>query len=277
MIYSNLAGTTSDEFNIGASGTGKIISKNAYDIFWSGNADGSRVNLNVKRILVGTDLNTITDVCQYYMPNNSEVPSLKNSPTKKAFIMIVEPCTGALQSYKYIVQKITDFDGDMYTRGYNGYLDVWTNWKQMTYKSDVPIESGVFSFTPTDSRVRLTNTSGNYNRVGSMVFIKVETVLAIVNNSPVVDIAFKGLPYLCEVNRFMYGSCNMSYYPISPTIFSYGNIIEVDTSYDSFRIRFTVPINSSGVIHLDRSTVFGNLVKVDTNVSLTGGFWYQTV
>lgn len=274
MIYSNLMGTTSDVFKVGADGKGQIWCNNTYDLFWAGDNPKGGSNPNVTQLGFGTDLNNIRIPGQYFAQGmTNEYP---NCPTSYGFIMTVEP-TGGITYPNYVTQRLYDTSGNLYVRTSNGLSSSWVNWKQMAYKSDVPIESGTFSIKPTDSRVRLANSSGNYNRVGKMVFIKIETLLTIVNNSPVVDIEFKSLPYLCEVNKFMYGSCSMSYYPISPTIFSYGNIIEVGTSYDAFRIRFTVPINSSGVIHLDSSAVFGNLVKVDTTASLTGGFWYQTV
>lgn len=211
MIYSNLAGTTSDEFKIGSSGAGKIISKNAYDIFWRGNADGSQVNLNVKRIPVGTDLNTITGIGQYYIPSNSEAPSLINCPTKRAFIMTIEPSVGQVYNSGklYFVQKIIDFNGVIYCRGYDGNGNVWLGWTQTmpsieTGKITPKIPSG---YSAQSSDVRYTA----YKYTSGTIF-DLYGKLTIAANKPKDPFYITNLPFPFNADSFRYeGICDFHF------------------------------------------------------------------
>lgn len=197
MIYSNLAGTTSDEFKIGAGGSGKIISRNAYDIFWNDSGSVIGGNPNVKRIPNGTDINTMTDIGQYYMPSNAESPTLINCPTKLSFIMSIEPSTGVLQNYKYIVQKITDFSGTMYIRGYNGFGSKWGGWTQTiptpTLKELPAIESGYFNLT--SDRGAVENYGGNlYIKYGKIIMVIID-VLVTTTDTTTNSIQLRGWPF----------------------------------------------------------------------------------
>lgn len=227
MIFSNLSGTTSDEFKIGSGGNGKVISRNAYDIFWGDYGTVISGNPNVKKIPKGTDLNTILDIGQYYMPTNTDAPSLINSPTVYSFIMTIEPSTGLIQDYPYLVQKITDFRGNMYVRGYSGAGDGWYEWTRtlpnshinsLALKSELPtIESGTIIPDAQDG-YGLTNSNISYTlyKYSNKTICEICGVVNITINSPTTNYSIMPLPV--AVGAFPYiGSCEIySPYPMTP-------------------------------------------------------------
>lgn len=214
MIFSNLSGTTSDEFKVGSGGAGKLISRNAYDIFWQGRADGTQINPNVKRIPNGTDLNTMLEVGQYFMPSNAESPTLVNSPTKWAFVMTIEPTVGVLyDNHVYYMQKIIDFVGKMYIRGYDGNGNHWYEWTetlgqshiaQIAYKSELPtIEEGtivpaaVNGYTVNAGSVKYTA----YKYSNKTVF-DVHGSLSLTANNPADTYHIDNLPFVFDSFRY---------------------------------------------------------------------------
>lgn len=233
MIFSNLNGTTSEEFKVGSGGTGKIISRNAYDIYWLGRVNGTQLNPNVKRIPNGTDLNTMKTIGQYYAPSSAESPTLINSPTQYAFIMTIEPSTGAIyDDIAYIVQKIIDVNGIMYCRGYDGLGNVWTEWTRtisdsrmasLALKSDIPpvptIESGVVTPDAQDG-YGLTNSNVVYAlyKFSNKTICEICGIINITINSPTAPYHIMPLPI--AVSQFPYiGSCEIySPYPMAPPV-----------------------------------------------------------
>lgn len=228
MIFSNLSGTTSDEFKIGSGGNGKVISRNAYDIFWRGNADDTQQNINVKLIPNGTDLNTMKTIGQYYVINNTDAPTLINCPTNRAFIMTIEPSIGITYSNKlYVVQKITDFNGIIYCRGYDGNGDAWGGWTRtlpnldinsLALKSELPtIESGTI-IPDTQDGYGLTNSNISYTlyKYSNKTICEICGVVNITINSPTTNYSIMPLPV--AVGAFPYiGSCEIySPYPMTP-------------------------------------------------------------
>lgn len=257
MIFSNLSGTTSDIFKVGSGGTGKIISRNAYDIFWSdsgvGNPNGT-INPNVKGISSGTDLNTITNIGQYYMPTNTDAPTLINSPTNLAFIMTVEPSTGVMQGYIYIVQKIIDFNGNMYIRGYNGAGDFWHEWTRtmpnshinsLALKSELPtIEEGTIVPAAVNGyTVRIANVRYTAYKYSNKTVFDVYGSLALTSNSPADTYHIDNLPFafdsfryegLCTFDimsnttfpmnsQYLHGSCTAANGSISFRLYAYNS------------------------------------------------------
>lgn len=213
MIFSNLSGTTSDEFKIGSGGNGKVISCNAYDIFWGDYGTVIAGNPNVKRIPKGADLNTILDIGQYYMPTNTDAPSLINSPTVYAFIMTVEPSTGLIQDYPYLVQKITDFRGNMYARGYSGAENIWYEWTRtlpnshinsLALKSELPtIEEGTIVPDAVDGyTVKAANVRYTAYKYSNKTVFDVYGVLALVANNPIETYAINNLPFTFDSFRY---------------------------------------------------------------------------
>lgn len=227
MIFSNLSGTTSDEFKIGSGGTGKVISRNAYDIFWGDYGTVIAGNPNVKSIPSGTDLNTILDIGQYYMPTNTDAPSLINSPTVYAFIMTVEPSTGLIQNYPYLVQKITDFRGNMYARGYSGAGDIWYEWTRtmpnshinsLALKSELPtIEEGAIVPDTVDGyTARVANVRYTAYKYSNKTVFDAYGTLALTANNPADTYSIVNLPF--TVDAFPYiGFCQfMSISALAP-------------------------------------------------------------
>lgn len=214
MIFSNLSGTTSDEFKIGSGGNGKVISRNAYDIFWRGNADSTQQNINVKLIPNGTDLNTMKTIGQYYVINNTDAPTLINCPTNRAFIMTIEPSIGITYSNKlYVVQKITDFNGIIYCRGYDGNGDLWGGWTRtlpnldinsLALKSELPtIEEGTIVPDAVDGyTVKAANVRYTAYKYSNKTVFDVYGVLALVANNPIETYAINNLPFTFDSFRY---------------------------------------------------------------------------
>lgn len=244
MIFSNLSGTTSDEFKVGSGGAGKLISRNAYDIFWRGRADGTQINPNVKRIPNGTDLNTMLEVGQYFAPSNAESPTLINSPTKLAFVMTIEPTVGVLyDNHVYYMQKIIDFVGKMYIRGYDGNGNHWYEWTetlgqshiaQIAYKSELPtIEEGAIVPDAVNGYIaRATNVRYTAYKYSNKTVFDVYGNLALTANNPSDTYSIVNLPY--PTSDFPYqGICQFmsinAISPISPSVqYLHGDCIAKD-------------------------------------------------
>lgn len=192
MIYSNLLGTTSNQFKVNGDGTGQILSNNAYDLFWGAhNTETNIQNPNIRYINNGTDMNDLLHYGQYSCYVSSTATTLVNRPTDYAFVMEVYPSVGAGTSY--ITQKVTDLLCNVYLRKYDG---VWTAWKQVAYTSDIPtIERGTFTPTPFKpegySFTRLVQC--NYIKILNQVTLIFDITVTVIKDGT--TFAMSGLPY----------------------------------------------------------------------------------
>ena len=78
-------------------------------------------------ISASTNLNTLTNLGEYYCSTATIAAGLSNCPTTKSFFMTVH-----IRHYEgWIMQQITDFDGHIYTRGQltDG---TWSTWHKVT-------------------------------------------------------------------------------------------------------------------------------------------------
>lgn len=274
MIFSNLSGTTSSTFKVSADGKGQIQCNNTYDLFWAGNNPKGGRNPNVTQLTFGTDLNNIRTPGQYFAEGmTNEYP---NCPTSTGFIMTVEP-TGGITYPNYVTQRLYDFGGNLYVRTSNGLSSSWASWKQMAYKSDVPVESGTFSFTPTYDRLVLSNPRAWYNRVGNMVFVYATSSFTLLdNNTPYIIGSFQGLPYKYDNEYFGFGNCAIKYYPIDSTKVSCGFSCWTASSTGlGFRISINCIGTDSNGQYISTDYPFGMAMKANIQSFFQAGFWYK--
>lgn len=200
MIYSNLSGTTSNTFRVGVDGAdglqGQLISGNCYDLWWRCvNPKTGDQNYNCIRLDNGINLNTIIYPGQYCRYNSNV--DLLNSPTNNSFIMKVEPSSGD-NAPLYIVQTITDTEGDKYIRAFNnGGAGAW---KKIDY---VP-ETGSFSLIPYNRSSGITGSSVGYDITSQnntyvmfpdTILMKMKFTIQMTNNQAAFGpLSFKGLP-----------------------------------------------------------------------------------
>lgn len=227
MIFSNLSGTTSNAFKVGVDGKGQSISCNMYDLYWAKTEGRLLPNPNVHLIMANTDLNTIKAIGQYFMPTNSLGIGIVNSPTDKAFIMTVEPSNGIDDNATYVIQTMTDFDGIIYSRGYDGGANYWYEWTRtlsnsyinsLALKSELPtIESGTIIPDAQDG-YGLTNSNISYTlyKYSNKTVCEICGIVNITINSPTTQYSIMPLPV--AVGAFPYiGSCEIySPYPMTP-------------------------------------------------------------
>lgn len=213
MIFSNLSGTTSNIFKVGVEGKGQSIACNMYDLYWAKTEGRLQHNENINLIMANTDLNTIKGIGQYFMPTNALGIGIVNSPTDKAFIMTVEPSNGIDDNAIYIVQTMKDFDGILYSRGYDGGADYWYPWTRTisnsviashALKSELPtIEEGaivpdaVNGYTQRASNVRYTA----YKYSNKTVY-DVYGILTLVANNPPDTYSINNLPFAFDSFRY---------------------------------------------------------------------------
>lgn len=159
MVFSNLAGTTSDVFSIskvksrdsGYGENGILLSWNAYDITWNAaSIQGEKYsNKNIHYINYEgiTDLNNCTSPGQYictwtYLSKLANIPDeLKN--TQNYFIMTVQPCTVGrfegrpVTTLNDIVQELTSSNGKKYIRYGSGSGSFTQPWQRVAFTSDL--------------------------------------------------------------------------------------------------------------------------------------------
>lgn len=227
MIFSNLSGTTSNIFKVGVEGKGQSIACNMYDLYWAKTEGRLQHNENINLIMANTDLNTIKGIGQYFMPTNALGIGIVNSPTDKAFIMTVEPSNGIDDNAIYIVQTMKDFDGILYSRGYDGGADYWYPWTRTisnsviashALKSELPtVEEGTIIPDAVNGYAqRAVNVRYTAYKYSNKTIYDVYGNLALTANNPNDTYSIVNLPY--PVSDFPYqGICQfMSIGAMSP-------------------------------------------------------------
>lgn len=191
MIFSNLAGTTSDEFKIGADGKGQIQCNNTYDLFWGGwNTKGGR-NPNVTQLTFGTDLNNIRTPGQYFAEGmTNEYP---NCPTGNGFLMTVEP-TGGITYPNYVTQRLYDYAGSLHVRTRSG--GGWGEWRKIAYKSDVPeFSTGTWNPTLSSNEFLISQIlNNNYYKYGNIIILNCSMQIKKMSDNGAF-ITITGLPF----------------------------------------------------------------------------------
>lgn len=258
MIYSNLSGTTSNTFRVGVDGVdglqGQLISGNCYDLWWRCvNPKTGDQNYNCIRLDNGINLNTIIYPGQYCRYNSNV--DLLNSPTNNSFIMKVEPSSGD-NAPLYIVQTITDTEGDKYIRAFNnGGAGAW---KKIDY---VP-ESGTFSLEPSymsyagiDIGFTIKSQSNKYILFNEMIIMKMSFTISMTNNSivGVYPLEFKGLP----ISTYLYGKNIMGNLFVSGII---NGVNGVPVSFYPSRISGSGPDSAFSIKFINNSKADGRLL-----------------
>lgn len=191
MIYSNLAGTTSNTFKVNGQGNGQILSNNCYDLHYGiDNSLTGLKNNNVLSIVDETDLNNVWKIGQYTCFSDEVAVTYKNCPTTLAFVMDVVASAGDNPNFK--MQRITDRRGNVWYRNYeNGGIYKWRRY--MTTFNKVDYEQGTYSLS--SSRVGVKENSNKWFRFGEIVLCEVEVNLYKANNTGNGNAILDGLPY----------------------------------------------------------------------------------
>lgn len=264
MIFSNLAGTTSDVFSIskvktrdsGYGENGILLSWNAYDITWNAASIQGEKYLNKDIHYINyegiTDLNNCTSPGQYictwtYLSKLANIPDeLKN--TQNYFIMTVQPCTAGsfegrpVTTLNNIVQELTSSSGKKYIRYGSGSGSFTQPWQRVAFTSEIPVMPALHAVA----------TSGDYNTLINK---------PNVSSGPTV-----------ETGTFTLSSTNASVmaYPYG-TYVKYGKIVAADiSSLIQPNSGATGDIYLSGLPFLPEQSVKGLQIECNDYIEISG-------
>lgn len=265
MVFSNLAGTTSNKFEIGSRPIGdgqygQIAASNIYDIYWGGNHPSTGGSSAIAtRLGPNQDILNV-DVGQYYYIDTS---SVRNGPgVQEQFVMLVEPANGYFLGQKRYTLKYVN----------NGGIWIYDDtarrlgWQKIPFASDVSagptVETGTFTFN--SNAVTITpNNPSVYAKYGNLCYVSFDFEMRN-NGSSSALIGVGGLPFKA-----------VQFYEISPIsvsgIFSsggnvYGLFIVPTFYYDN---GFTMKL--VGIREPNKDVSFYDLY----NVNLSPDFGYR--
>lgn len=292
MIYSNLLGTTSNQFKVNGDGTGQILSNNAYDLFWAcSNPITNSANPNVKLLPSGANLDDyrlFVHMGQWY--STIEITeTLINLPEEviAEFTLLILTNSGNWDGY--LRQEIVTNDGVKFERRFNGFkIPSWSAWKRVAYAP----EMGRFTLVPYDggfgqsgdvTGISFTKQRNRYYIISNIVFIYLSFTMERLNTPAMTGpLSFKGLPIpMANYGADIFGVLsmtgtinNINTVPvlISPTE-PYGGV----PAADAFSLLLYYNSSSDRVI-LKSSYVYVSDVTVNNPVKVTGGITiYNTV
>lgn len=247
MIFSNLAGTTNNQFKVNGDGTGQILSNNAYDLFWAcpDPITGAK-NPNVRLLPNNADLDEyrlFPHMGQWYstMETTATIENLPDGVTAEFTLLIL---TNSGNWDGYLRQEIVTNDGVKFERRFNGFqTPSWSAWKQAAYTP----EMGRFMLVPYDATignsgditgVRFTMQRNRYYIVSNIVFMFVFFRIDRLSSSSITGpLGFKGTPVSIEHGVEIFGTLNMTgninningapitFYPTQP----YGSMATLDS------------------------------------------------
>lgn len=263
MVFSNLAGTTSNKFSITkvpiTNGStygenGILLSGNTYDLFWNMSGILGEEYMNKSVIFIHkeeiTDLNSCGHPGQYvcswtYLSKLANIPEELRDTTNN-FIMISHPVDtsnydwGTVSVYSHAVQELTTSYGRRYFRTKSNQN--WTAWQRVAFTSEIPT-------VPTLHAVA---TSGDYNSLVNK---------PNVSSGPTV-----------ETGTFTLSSTNASVmaYPYG-TYVKYGKIVAADiSSLIQPNSGATGDIYLSGLPFLPEQSVKGLQIECNDYIEISG-------
>lgn len=158
MIFTNLAGTTSNTFKVGSNSNGQILSNNAYDFFWNTpDPISGAQNLNVRTLGPGNNIFDLKDVGQYCCTLDEVANQILNMPKQTgnlAFLLLVEPSIG--YDTQYIKYTMRFRNGEMWICERDGNT-TFIAWERYAWANEIPV-------MPTLHAVA---TSGDYNSLAN--------------------------------------------------------------------------------------------------------------
>lgn len=259
MVFSNLAGTTSDVFSItkvksrtGYGENGILLSGNTYDLFWNMSGIMGKEYMNKSVYFIAnegiTDLNNCGRPGQYVCPW-TYLSKLANIPeelrdTTNNFIMISHPVGtsnydwGAVSDFSKAVQELTTSIGRRYFRTKSN--SNWTAWQRVAFTSEIPTMPALHAVA----------TSGDYNHLINKPNVSagptVETGTFFLDSKQVAVLNYGGNKYVkygnvvvitlsfrCQVLLNKTGGITFSGIPLMPnhnvlgTFFSYYGSVQI--------------------------------------------------
>lgn len=195
MIYSNLAGTTSNTFQIN---DGAKFYKNLlpYNLNWQTN---SFPDANIHEITtMGLDLNTIKTPGQYYCVSRDVINSLVNCPVKnEGFLLTVEPSTGNLStSLNHVHQCLISYKGSIWHRWFGSQGEIFIGWVSVAFSNQVS-ELGDFMLNSSSTNISWHNTRSYYCKIGNFLIMYISVNFTMNNNAqnPSSMLIFSGFPF----------------------------------------------------------------------------------
>lgn len=224
MIFSNLAGTTNNQFKVNGDGTGQILSNNAYDLFWAcpDPITGAK-NPNVRLLPMNADLDEyrlFPHMGQWYSTMETTA-TIKNLPTgvTAEFTLLILTNSGNWDGY--LRQEIVTNDGVKFERRFNGFqTPSWSAWKQAAYKSDISalhsvarsgdyndlinkpnsssgptLETGIFTLESSGAYIDNNSSSLAYVKYGNVVQLDITVDIYPNANAPSSGLLLSGWPF----------------------------------------------------------------------------------
>lgn len=283
MIFSNLAGTTNNQFKINGDGAGQLLSNNAYDLFWAcQNPTTNSVNPNVKLLPAGANLDDyrlFIHMGQWYstLIVTETLTNLPDGITAEFTLLIL---TNSGNWDGYVRQEIVTNDGVKFERRFNGFkTPSWSAWKQVAYTP----EMGSFTLVPYDATignsgditgVRFTMQRNKYYIVSNIVFMFVLFRIDRLSSSSITGpLGFKGIPVSIAYGFEIFGTLNMTgninnvngvpitFYPTQP----YGSM----ATLDSFSVLCGYNASSDKTL-LAKSYLYVDDLSPGTSVNVVG-------
>lgn len=201
MIYSNLAGTTSNTFKVGSNSNGQILSNNAYDFFWNTpDPISGAQNLNIRTLGPGNNIFDLKDVGQYCCTSDEAANQILNMPKQTgnlAFLLLVEPSIG--YNTRYIKYTMRFRNGEMWTceRVDNSTFIAWERYAWANEIQKLSTTSGTWTPTLIGAGFSITqNSLCNYSRYGNVVIVT--GYMKINRSSATGSFSISGLPFNME-------------------------------------------------------------------------------
>lgn len=283
MIFSNLLGTTSNQFKVGADFNGQLISNNIYDIYWkAANPSTGEVNPNVKSLPENTDLNDYHTVSHYgqYYAEYDKGSTIINIPedVNEEFSLLVSPMTGGWEGF--VIQELLHKSGKKYERYYSYYpTPNWSSWKRIM----VTPESGRFSVVAYDRNYGITGTATGFDITSQqnsyivfpdVILMKMKFTINTIDNSKVFgSLNFKGLPIIDGAfGNGIVGSLSVSGIldGINGTCVSfYASPASGASDYDAFSIKVVYNSKPSPSLYTD-TYIDSSFFMNDTNTRVEG-------
>lgn len=248
MIFTNLAGTTSNLFKVGIGGNGQILSNNAYDFYWkSSNPNYSSENSSVIRLSPNQDILNV-GIGQYYYIDSSPV---RNGPVgvNEQFTMLVEPSNGYFPMEKrYTIRYCNGAGIYVYDDTKSSY-----GWLRLSYSNDIHHETGNW-FPTVSSGYTMSNLGNNtFTRWGRFCYLNAYFILTKTAVSGA-DLSIGGVPF-----PIFYGQMNGNILIADEYVKSINDSDEtITTIVPDFPIPSPASSNTFGIIAQTYTTASSN-------------------
>lgn len=254
MIFTNLAGTTSNSFKVGSNSNGQIVSNNAYDFFWNTpDPISGAQNFNIRTLGQGDDIFALKDVGQYCCTSDYDSNLISNMPKQTgnvAFLLLVEPSIGYNTQYIKYTMRFRNGETWICERIDN---TTFIAWERYAWANDIHHETGNW-FPTVSSAYTMSNLGNNtFTRWGRFCYLNAYFILTktVVSGA---DLSIGGVPF-----PIFYGQMNGNILIADEYVKSINDSDEtITTIVPDFPIPSPASSNTFGIIAQTYTTASSN-------------------